>query len=537
MSLAFGRWRWRQWSFFVAIAALVKAPVWLCGRALHSKASIQPVRAQSDNTEQSGDPWELLKALEGDVQWRQEEAARLLTRSALEVLSQWFQPAGPRLCVETSDNVDEALDALLEEGKPHVVDFLSDRQVPGIVSRIFWQAELYLRNFQQVAGEAPVEEFQQTAKLVEEEVAPQGSQMEAALEAVLARQQFVAACRFGYFLRRSQQRLRLERIMSLGPAKRDFGSIKYLTDMNAQEQVELVRGASHEVVSAAEARATDLFGTLAELLRGSELELSAEGRVRLSVEAVVFGAALFDAEATGSLMRACRNLCQAVVLTLLLRANAISEENEGNLTNATTTTQTTSTTYSVGTRTSSSTTCTWSTLTATATTQTHSTTSSTSTSTTTVHLVTMSGKILVDVSDPQAFSESAEVLIGLGRALHSILKVPMEAIKVTIETRPGSVQAVQYVVTLEGPTATEDMINAKQSLITATPQEIAQLFQQEVNALTSQTHLMMVMEVEPPRIEGIDDRGTTARGGYGMVFDPQVDSAHPLQSTLLAART
>eukprot|EP00435_Cladocopium_sp_Y103_P015868 s2819_g3.t3 len=346
----------------------------------------------------------------GDVQWRQEEAARLLTRSALE-----------------------ALDALLEEGKPHVVDFLSDRQV---------------------AGEAPVEEFQQTAKLVEEE-----------------------------------------------------------------------------------ARATDLFGTLAELLRGSELELSAEGRVRLSVEAVVFGAALFDAEATGSLMRACRNLCQAVVLTLLLRANAISEENEGNLTNATTTTQTTSTTYSVGTRTSSSTTCTWSTLTATATTQTHSTTSSTSTSTTTVHLVTMSGKILVDVSDPQAFSESAEVLIGLGRALHSILKVPMEAIKVTIETRPGSVQAVQYVVTLEGPTATEDMINAKQSLITATPQEIAQLFQQEVNALTSQTHLMMVMEVEPPRIEGIDDRGTTARGGYGMVFDPQVDSAHPLQSTLLAART
>jgi hypothetical protein len=31
----------------------------------------------------------------------------------------------------------------------------------------------------QVAGEAPVEEFQQTAKLVEEEVAPQGSQMEA----------------------------------------------------------------------------------------------------------------------------------------------------------------------------------------------------------------------------------------------------------------------------------------------------------------------------------------------------------------------
>ena len=39
--------------------------------------------------------------------------------------------AGPRLSVETSDNVEEALDALLEEAKVHVVDFLSDRQVPG----------------------------------------------------------------------------------------------------------------------------------------------------------------------------------------------------------------------------------------------------------------------------------------------------------------------------------------------------------------------------------------------------------------------
>lgn len=33
--------------------------------------------------------------------------------------------------METSDNVEEALDALLEEAKLHVVDFLSDRQVPG----------------------------------------------------------------------------------------------------------------------------------------------------------------------------------------------------------------------------------------------------------------------------------------------------------------------------------------------------------------------------------------------------------------------
>ena len=33
----------------------------------------------------------------------------------------------------------------------------------------------------QVAGEAPVEEFQQTAKLVEQEVAPEGSEMQASM--------------------------------------------------------------------------------------------------------------------------------------------------------------------------------------------------------------------------------------------------------------------------------------------------------------------------------------------------------------------
>eukprot|EP00434_Breviolum_minutum_P003511 symbB.v1.2.003087.t1/scaffold174.1/size397799/7 len=233
----------------------------------------------------------------GDDKWRQEEAARLLSRSALEDLGEWFQPAGPRLCVETSDNVEEALDALLEEAKVHVVDFLSDRQVPGLVSRIFWQAELYLRNFQQVAGEAPVEEFQQTAKLVEQEVAPEGSEMQAALGLLLARQQFVAACRFGYFLRRSQQRLRLERVL-IGEKSLE----EYLIDMDAQQHVELVRGASHEVVAAAEARADELFGTVKELLRqeNGDLDLSAEGRVRLSIEAVVFGAALFDAEEKAS---------------------------------------------------------------------------------------------------------------------------------------------------------------------------------------------------------------------------------------------
>ena len=73
-----------------------------------------------------------------------------------------------------------------------MVDFLSDRPNPGLVSRIFWQAELYLRDFHKVAGEAPVEEFQQSAKQLE---AVQ-SEMEA-FGPLLARQQFVAAARFG----------------------------------------------------------------------------------------------------------------------------------------------------------------------------------------------------------------------------------------------------------------------------------------------------------------------------------------------------
>ncbi|CAK9048121.1 Hypothetical protein (Fragment) [Durusdinium trenchii] len=291
----------RRWHSTVALALLCPGvPVWLCGYGLadRTRARVETPRGVSvlaaAGESPEPNPWELLKSFgEGDFQLRQEEAARLLSSAALKQLGRWFQPAGERLSSETSDNVDEALDALLDEAKEHIVDFLSDRASPGPVSRVFWQAELYLRNFQQVAGEAPVEEFQQRAKVVEEEVAPEGSQMEAALGVVLARQQFVAASRFGYFLRRCQQRLRLERIM-LGHKSLE----QYVTDMDPEEQVELVRGASQEVMQAAEVRATELFGTLSELLRErqAELQLSPQGRVRLSVEAVLFGAALYDEE-------------------------------------------------------------------------------------------------------------------------------------------------------------------------------------------------------------------------------------------------
>ena len=41
----------------------------------------------------------------GDDKWRQEEAARLLSRSALEDLGEWFQPAGATVTSTCRDEV------------------------------------------------------------------------------------------------------------------------------------------------------------------------------------------------------------------------------------------------------------------------------------------------------------------------------------------------------------------------------------------------------------------------------------------------
>ena len=116
--------------------------------------------------------------------------------------------------------MDDALAGLLEDEIPHVVEFLSDKQFPGPVCRAFWQSELYLRDFQQVAGQAPLEEFTETAnqvggvkEMLQDGV--DGSEPQA-LDRFVTRQQFMAAARFGYFLRRAKQRLRLESIMHPG---------------------------------------------------------------------------------------------------------------------------------------------------------------------------------------------------------------------------------------------------------------------------------------------------------------------------------
>ncbi|CAE7398873.1 RRAGC, partial [Symbiodinium sp. CCMP2456] len=237
---------------------------------------------------------------EGRLSTEKRAAGRILNSNALETLQTWFQPAADGLDSETSDGVDDALAGLLKDEVPYVVEFLSDKQFPGPICRAFWQSELYLRDFQQVAGQAPLEEFTQTAKHVTDKIQEDiqdGSETQA-LDRLVTRQQFGAAARFGYFLRRAKQRLRLESIMT-GPV----GTLEtYVAEMSAQQQVELVRAASREASSAIDVRATALFGKASELLRAvavgevSPLPLSPEGRARLAVEAVAFGASLFDAE-------------------------------------------------------------------------------------------------------------------------------------------------------------------------------------------------------------------------------------------------
>ncbi|CAE7570260.1 unnamed protein product [Symbiodinium natans] len=266
-------------------------------------------RSRVSHAPRKDSPWDALQqseALFGEAgsTFRLEEAGRLLTKDALDMLTSWFRPAQEGLdsaSSETSDGVDDALAALLKDEVPYVVEFLSDKQFPGPVCRAFWQSELYLRDFQQVAGQAPLEEFTQSAKHATgavEDMLQDGSDMPQALDRLVTRQQFAAAVRFGYFLRRAKQRLRLESIMT-GPV----GTLEvYLAEMTAQQQVELVRAASREASSAIDVRATALFGKASELLRGVAsgdilpLQLSPEGRARLAVEAVAFGAALFDAE-------------------------------------------------------------------------------------------------------------------------------------------------------------------------------------------------------------------------------------------------
>eukprot|EP00439_Symbiodinium_sp_Y106_P085569 s109_g28.t8 len=596
-------------------------------------------------------PWDALRqseALYGEAgsTWRVEEAGRILNSNALETLQTWFQPAADGLDSETSDGVDDALAGLLKDEVPYVVEFLSDKQFPGPICRAFWQSELYLRDFQQVAGQAPLEEFTQTAKHVTdkmEDMIQDGSEMPQALDRLVTRQQFGAAARFGYFLRRAKQRLRLESIMT-GPV----GTLEtYVAEMSAQQQVELVRAASREASSAIDVRATALFGKASELLRGvavgevSPLPLSSEGRVRLAVEAVAFGASLFDAEdclRPGTLRRM---HCWARIVLLLCidyvtadfaktsmeafgRAGSVSldseisdgsgEANESASNVSTSTTRTTTSTSTVP-STSTSTTSTSTLWQATAMSTSSSTTSatrqaceshavalventtstyttntsttsrttstatlstlSTTTTTTTVHVVTLTGVILTQVSTPSRFLSDAQVPLALARAMATLTQArsarrlhahlaerggcqaavkPLRAdaefvkhrrtvrclnleglyvayrgidsgegtsLRIAFRQLQADSGAVEIATTLQGPNATERAEVAKQLLIHATPAEIAELMSSEVNGLQMVPYSLEVLEVAPPTITGRAVQVSDHQSSEGIVFDTQ----------------
>jgi len=140
----------------------------------------------------------------------------------------------------------------------------------------------------------------------------------------------------------------------------------------------------------------------------------------------------------------------------------------------------------------------------------------------------MRGAILVSVSDGVDFLSEPKVPLGIATALASIMQVPVAAMEVDIRSRRRRLQAadaltLRYVVTIEGPNATQEITSAKLALIRATPQQIAELLRVEVEALVWKDFGLVVLEVEPPIIEGvgkeeaqIPDNG----GGAGVVFDP-----------------
>eukprot|EP00929_Paragymnodinium_shiwhaense_P115397 TRINITY_DN8423_c0_g2_i1.p1 TRINITY_DN8423_c0_g2~~TRINITY_DN8423_c0_g2_i1.p1 ORF type:complete len:481 (+),score=168.83 TRINITY_DN8423_c0_g2_i1:84-1526(+) len=269
-------------------------------------------------------------------------AAEILVSSALDRLRPYTIPA-EYIDIPPLRGSEEALKHFLQEDAGLVLNFLSENGQIGRAGRAFWEAELYLRSVQETPGEKSLEQAVQDAG---EEVAEQDEDMREALQGsvLLARQNFISAARFGYFLQRSRQRLSLERMqksfaeeetvaessdaMDFLSALRDKvreaagsnAAVKppepeeneldaYLGKLPAKQAVELVRVATVECQAALETRASALFGTERDLLREFEtgrpgavqqLQLSKKARLLLNLEAAAFGAALFDAEETAA---------------------------------------------------------------------------------------------------------------------------------------------------------------------------------------------------------------------------------------------
>lgn len=287
------------------------------------------LQAQAEDSEESEGPGARGSAKSA----RADRAAELLEGSALDRLRPYVVPA-EYIDIPPLRGSNDALDSLLQEDAPLVANFLSKAGTLGGAGIAFWQAELYLRKLQETPGEEPVE---QAAREAGEQLDQESTAFRQTLRGsvLLARQNFVSAARFGYFLRRGRRRWQLERevgglgaeadpeddfLAALQRKAREFGGggnaqrtlqtlEGYLAKLTTEQAVELARFATEEATSALERRATTLFGCERELLaeferwtsgRASQevaqLTLSSESRGRLSEEAAAFGAALFEAE-------------------------------------------------------------------------------------------------------------------------------------------------------------------------------------------------------------------------------------------------
>eukprot|EP00933_Yihiella_yeosuensis_P046238 TRINITY_DN41731_c0_g1_i1.p1 TRINITY_DN41731_c0_g1~~TRINITY_DN41731_c0_g1_i1.p1 ORF type:complete len:394 (+),score=70.10 TRINITY_DN41731_c0_g1_i1:1-1182(+) len=229
-------------------------------------------------------------------------AAAILCEHSLNKLRPYIVPA-MYLDIPPLRGAEDALVSLLSKPDAELVqNFLSKDQPLSEAGRAFWQAELYLRQLDVQPGESQVEE---AAKEAGKQIQSEPEELQRALKdsVLLARQNYVSAGRFGYFLRRSRQRLTLESQI-FGSDGRDRDLSKWLAKIRPGEAVELARVASREANEALEYRATSLFGNEIKLLRQldfgtsavEQLQLTSDGRRELSLEAAAFGIALFEAE-------------------------------------------------------------------------------------------------------------------------------------------------------------------------------------------------------------------------------------------------
>lgn len=233
--------------------------------------------------------------------WR---AAALMAASALDRLRPYTIPA-VYVDIPPLRGAEDALLAFLgPEVLRLVFNFLSEVEQLSGAGRAFWQAELYLRELDAVAGDTEVKE---AAAEAQEKVEAEPEEMQKALRGsvLLARQNYISAARFGYFLRRGLQRLELEKSLGQGSTT---GLSDWMERLAPADAVELARAATREAQRAVQHQATELFGSEVKLMRQldygpkavDQLQLSGEGLRRLKLEAAAFGAALFDAEAAAA---------------------------------------------------------------------------------------------------------------------------------------------------------------------------------------------------------------------------------------------